>query len=239
MASQHGSLHLYCARDCQCQGKRQSSQKGQICSHLSLGYLPGAHPGAETWVHWGMADMRGFLSTMLPFHRASVCISHSAGLGVPSSAGNCRFCHPEVEELGGRREAAELGWRSWGGTARLGNQERCGGIISVPGRRMVPVSCVPGSNHFAIPSSPSLLIRHLAQANHVGKPRPFCWVSCALAVPTTSSGPCQDSAHFRAGRCLTAVTRLFFWRILLTLYHARCKNGLDAIPIQSWITSWG
>ena len=54
IVSPHGSVHLCHARDHQCQGERQRSQKGQTCSYLSPGSLPGAHPGAETWTHQGM-----------------------------------------------------------------------------------------------------------------------------------------------------------------------------------------
>lgn len=126
---------------------------------------------------WGAPGF--FLSTSLPFHSASVCISHSARSGLPSSAGNSGFCHPEYEELGGGREAVELAWRFQGGTARLSDQERCGGIISIPGKEMIPFSCAPGNNCLAIPPGPSLLFQHVAHANHTRKPRPFyCVVSC-------------------------------------------------------------
>lgn len=139
----------------------------------------------------GRGALGFFLSTSLSFHRASACISHSTCSRLPSSAGNCGFCHNEGEdeELGGDREAVELGWRSRDRTTRLSDQERCGGIISIPGKGMVPFSCAPGSKCLAIPPSPSLLFQHLAHANHVGKRRPFYWVSPVLAVP----GSCQVS----------------------------------------------
>lgn len=86
-------------------------------------------------MHQGMGCIGFFsFSISLSFHRASACISHRTLSGLLSSADNCGFCHPEDEGLGGGREAAELGQRSPGETARLSDQERCGGIISVPGK---------------------------------------------------------------------------------------------------------
>lgn len=81
--------------------------------------VPGLPPGCTPWcrdldalgagVHGGGG---GGVPTPLPFHRASACISHSAPSGLPSSASNCGFCQPRDEELGGGREATELGRRS-------------------------------------------------------------------------------------------------------------------------------
>lgn len=82
---------------------------------------PSANPAAETRMHWHMGCTGGFLSTSLPFDRASLCILHRAQSGLPISAGNWGFYHVEEQELGGGTEAGELGWRSRGGIARLDN----------------------------------------------------------------------------------------------------------------------
>lgn len=91
------------------------------------------------------------------------------------------------------RQAAEMGWRHWGGTARLRDQERCGEITSSPGKWMLPFSCGSTSNHLCNASNPFLLFQHLPHVNPAGKQGPFYQVSSVSAAATVSPGSCQVS----------------------------------------------
>lgn len=109
VVSQRGPLHLHRARDCQCQGERQRNQKGQTRSYLFLGCLPGAHPGAETWMHWGLGCMGGGGGGCLPrcpftglLHASPTVLPR----GFPAAQAIAGFANPGMrswEEAGKRR----------------------------------------------------------------------------------------------------------------------------------------